>query len=616
MRKRRFMMLLAATLMLAATVFPTVTALAATDISTLAVATSKQLTITTAAGAVINPDASGHYTNVPKDAKLLVHYAFTLPDDNGLNQTDPSYVEYDYAAGDYLDVQLPYAVSFSAPSDDWSVLDKDGLQLGTLSINTSGLARITFTKYVEEHSSIAGWFSLEGSFKDGIFDAGDPVQIDIVFAGTTVTIGFKEEGEPLSISADKNGIYDATNNWITWTVTVTPNKEVKGVSVVDSFSNNQTYVPGSFKMGEDTVDDSALTITATTITYSGLTLNAATTFTYRTTPTGTAFTAETGSNENTSFTNNVNVYKDDIPYANDNATVSLNWVQKTGSVVGTSLADSRLIRWTVTVDSDGYDITGCTLTDTIPKDLNLFVDGTRPVRFGGTTLTEAATGGTPDTYTYATETDGSHTMTLYLGSVTNSGSLTFYTRVTDEAFYKINGTTTLTNSIAMDWTENHSGTPTDSYGVNVGLGLISKSAGSTVNYNDDTTNPITWTVQINRNRIDITNAVFSDTILAGQEYVADSFTINDTGGTFSYDPGTKTLQYDFGLGRTISTAYTITFQTRITDYTQLYVNQSNTSGYNQYRHAFRRRYGHCQCDFYRPSALQQPGGRQNGADRL
>ena len=108
-----------------------------------------------------------------------------------------------------------------------------------------------------------------------------------------------------------------------------------------------------------------------------------------------------------------------------------------------------------------------------------------------------------------------------------------------------------------------------------------------MNYNDDTNNPITWTVQVNRNQISISDAVFSDVINAGQEYVDGSFTINDPHdtlpdtfkGTFSYNSATKTLQYDFGSGRTITGSYTITFKTRITDYTQLNANQNNTGGY-------------------------------------
>ena len=410
-----------------------------------------------------------------------MRYAFSLPDNNGLDPADPLYAEYDYVAGDYLDVQLPYAVSFEEPTGGWNVLDESNNVMGSLTIDSGGQARITFTNYVETHSSIRGWFSLEGSFKDGIFDGGDPVQIDVVFAGTTVRIGFLEDEDELSVSADKSGTYETAANRITWRFTVTPSQAVDSLKIVDTFSNNQTYVAGSFLKGTTTIPDSALSIVAgastTTITYDNVSLGGATTFTYQTEPTSTAFTARDGQRGKTSFSSNgVDIFKDDDPLADDDANVSINWVQKSGSVVGTSAADSRLIRWTVTVDSGGYDITGCTLTDTIPKDLELFVDATHPVRFGSTNLTEAS-GGAANTYTYAAGTDGAHILTLYLDTVTNSGSLTFYTRVTDEAYYKVNGSTTMTNRIEMDWNENYSGNPSDSAGGKRGSGAPLQDGG-------------------------------------------------------------------------------------------------------------------------------------------
>ncbi len=582
MKHRHLISLLVTVLLIAVTVFPAGSALAAADVTSLAVTTDQEMRITTDAGDLISPDASGKYTNVPKDAKLYVEYAFSLPDYNeALDPEDPAY-DYNYYAGDYIDVQLPYVVAFDEPTGGWDVKDDHGNTVGVLSIDADGLARIVFTAFVESHSSITGWFSLEGTFKDGIFDAGDPVQIEVTFAGTTVEIGFHDDREPLSVSADKNGVYDPDTNRITWTVTVTPNRNLDGVTIVDTFGNNQTYVAGSFKRGAGAIDDSALTIapgTSTTqITYAGVSLNSGdTVFSYQTEPTATAFAAETGSVESVNFTNGVDVYLDDDPVADDDATVSLNWIQKSSSDVGTSLTDSRLIRWTIAVNAGGYDLSGATITDTIPKDLDLFVDSTHPIRFGSTDLTNDESHG-PNTYTLAGASD-TDILTVYLGDITATGSLVFYTRVTNDALYTGNGTTTFTNNAEFNWIGNVSGTPSDRDNEDVGQGVLSKAAGSTVNFDDDTNNIINWTVTVNRNLIDITNAIFSDTINAGQEYVADSFSINDTEGVFSYNPATHTLQYDFGTARVISNMYTIRFQTRITDYSPLYVNQANLAAY-------------------------------------
>ena len=582
MKYRRLIPVLVAALLIAVTMFPSATALAAADVSAIAVTTHQSMRITTAAGALITPDASGNYTDVPKDAKLYVEYAFSLPNFNeALDPEDPAY-DYHYFAGDYIDVQLPYAVSFSAPVGGWNVIDADTSEvMGTLTIDPDGLARIVFNDYVERYSNIEGWFNLEGTFKAGIFDVGDPVEINVAFAGTTVNIVFHDDRPAFDISADKNGTYDAEHNRINWTVTVTPNRATDDVTIVDTFSNNQTYVPGSFKRGEDAIDDADLTITpgatTTQITCAGVSLPSGDTdFSYQTEPTATAFAAETGSVESVDFHNDVAVFQDGDPYPTDNATVSINWIQKSGAVVGTSLADSRLIRWTVAVNAGGYDLTGCTITDTIPKDLVLVEnDALHPIRFGSTDLTGDGSGN-PNTYTVITGDPGDpQILIVHLGNLTGTGTLTFYTRVDNEDLYTGNSTTLFTNNAEFNWTENESSTPSDSYGVRVGQGVLSKAAGSTVNYNDATNREINWTVVVNRNLINITNAVFSDTISAGQEYVAESFSINDTEGVFGYNSGT--LTYTFGETRTISDMYTITFKTRISIDTPLYVNLSGVA---------------------------------------
>lgn len=578
-----------ALIMILLLVIPTGTVFAADNVSAHASTTTATMTVTDSGGATIAPDGSGDYKDVPKDAKVRIQYRFALLDDNGLDPADPGFAEYNYSAGDYIDVQLPYAVEFEAPSGGWNVMSNDSIPevMGTLSIDGNGLARITFTDYVETHSSIVGWFNLEGSFKDSVIDAGDPVKVVVEFAGEIINIEFKSE--PVNISSQKNGVYDPVTNEITWTFKVTASRALGSVTLVDSYSKNQTYVPESFMMGGIPVDDADLTIdtsgTNATITYiTGLPLGEST-FTYKTTPTAAAFAAETGTAENVTFTNRITVYFDGDNKAQSDANVSINWVQKSGAVAGTSLTDSRIINWTVNANASGYNIHDVVITDTIPANLELIeADATHPIRLGGVTLTADATHD-PNTYTYEAGSGGTHILTVYAGDLAASRSLTFSTRVTDESIYTKNGTTGITNSVQLGWMEQASGTPTDTGTVNVGQGVLSKSAGSQVNYNDSTTNVINWTVVVNRNSVPITGAVFTDVIPAGLEYVADSFSINDPHdtipgefkGTFTYNSGTRTLSYDFGAVREINSMYTITFRTTITNYVPLYVN--GTSSY-------------------------------------
>ncbi len=97
---------------LAVSLFLPTAALAADDVTAQTTVNTAEMTIKTSGGVVIDPDPGGGYTNVPKDARVSIEYAFALKDDNGLDPGDPSYLEYNYVAGDYIIVQLPYAVLF------------------------------------------------------------------------------------------------------------------------------------------------------------------------------------------------------------------------------------------------------------------------------------------------------------------------------------------------------------------------------------------------------------------------------------------------------------------------------------------------------------------------
>lgn len=569
--------------LLVLTIFPASTALAATDVSAQTNVTTSQMTIKTAGGVVIPPGPSGNYTNIPKDSRVFVEYAFDLLDDNGLDILDPAYEEYFYSAGDYIVVQLPYAVLFEAPPGGWNVVAEGTSDvMGVLSIDSNGVATIVFTDYVETHSSVRGWFSLDGNFKDGTFTAGDPVEIDVEFSGTVINIGFIEDPTELEISCDKEVVYDSSANEITWTITVTPNMEAMDVTITDSFSSNQVYVPNSFTAGGAPVADSELTFNSpTSFDYSVGLLSSETVFTYKTTPTETAFKEEDGTHENVSFTNSVDVYSEGDKFADDSATVSMNWIQKTGAIEGTASDEEiRTINWTVNVNNQNYSLSDAYIKDVIPAGIELVIDATHKVEVEGVEFTYAASG-SPGTYDIVNGNE----LIVNIGDITTQQTLTFSTRVTDDSLFEKNGATEFTNSAYFYWLGIMSNFPSDSYGVDVGRGVLTKTAGLRVNYLHSRDNVITWKLQINANKVDITDASFTDIIPAGLEYVADSFTINDPHdmvpgdfkGTFSYESSTRELKYDFGSGRTISEEYTATFDTTITDYTVLYVNQNNIS---------------------------------------
>ena len=130
-------------------------------------------------GNPLSPDGNGDFTNVPLDSTLTLHYEFSLPDDNG--QDDPNAKEYSYLSGDTYQIQLPNSVLFDLPSEStplWADASKTTC-LGTLTLDSNGLATITFNDYVESHSTITGWFEINGSFKSSVTGSDTPVSFEI-----------------------------------------------------------------------------------------------------------------------------------------------------------------------------------------------------------------------------------------------------------------------------------------------------------------------------------------------------------------------------------------------------------------------------------------------------
>lgn len=558
------------------------------------------LKITTAEGAPIAPtgteeDGIPVYSDIPRDAKIEIRYDFNL-------ESGTPEAPYDYEQGNYFIVNYPDVVKFDSLADT-AVRDDSDQTVGTLSLEGESGVRLTLSDYVEDKDDISGWFKINGTFNETVIGSGggDPVKYE--FAGKPIYIGFKEtEPEPPEdVDADlgKSGAYDAGTNEITWTIEVTPTTTAAGISITDEFSKNQEYVDGSFEVA------GATTPAAITIDGSGTNYKFTYSFpeeipggttkiiTYKTTPAAGAFDAENDSNESVIFRNNVKAYYNGEKKDEKNAEVSLNWIQKSGAVGdGTSDSDIRRISWKVDVNNGNYALTGAQITDTIPAGLKL-VEGT--VKINGEAVSE---GDNPGGYTIEENADESKTLVYtFAGTITAKQILTYVTELEDpNADLNSNTQKTYYNTAEFSWNEKPagSGTPSDSVGVGIGKGVISKDVdGENPDFFDQSNNVITWTVTVNSNKINITNAVLTDDVPVGLEYVGGTFDINDkTGGElngeFTYTPAASgdtdksgTLTYEFkkpssGSDRIIDSVYAMTFQTKVTadSYKALFKNGS------------------------------------------
>ncbi|GFZ29882.1 membrane protein [Clostridium zeae] len=104
---------------------------------------------------------------------------------------------------------------------------------------------------------------------------------------------------------------------------------------------------------------------------------------------------------------------------------------------------------------------------------------------------------------------------------------------------------------------------------------------------DPSTNQITWTVKVNKEKVTVKNGQVIDNIPIGQEYVKNSAAIDNGGDSskFSYQPAepgdnakTGTLKYTFP--ETINDVYKITFNTKVTDPKVFEKEGASTKEYN------------------------------------
>jgi len=556
---------------------------------------------------VIDPDTNGDYNDIPAGAKIILDYGFTLEDGS-------DDVIYDYDGNEFFTATLPEGLNFSTTSGTLvatSSVDGDydlaewTISGNTLLVELTNASEDSFSKggaANDIHTDKWGRIHIEGTFN--ALNAGDGTTETITFGSQTITIN--RQPLPMTSTLEKSGVYNASTNQITWTVTVTPpagapDQAFDGYTVVDEYSDNQAYVSESFTSGGVSILDSSLTIDSGNrkVTYEFPDTDPDTTgtqtITYKTTPTD--FSAEDGeSAEFSTYSNTVGLFRGSDPAADEaDSSVDLNWIEKTGSMVDTSATDPTVVKWVVDVTvpgTSGNSITGAEIIDVIPTDLELFTDASHPVtiKFGSDPESNVSSGTGDGEYSYSANVLTYRFASDSQPTAGTTARLTFYTRVTAAAwtaYLNTNDPISFSNSADLSWNENTTGTnPGDGFEISEGIsegGLLNKSGGSTTNYAYSVLDPgtIQWTITVNRNRVNIVNAKIVDSIPADQALLIDAshpftvsglnsetitaaastanFTYTDT-NNFSYEFPEETVGTD-----TISTQYTVTFYTRIVD---------------------------------------------------
>lgn len=559
---------------------------------------------------VISPDEDGSYSNIPAGAKIVLDYAFSLNDGNEDNT-----ITYNYTGDEYFTSILPKGLDFATTSGTIVATDTTDGNYDLATWNISGnILKIELTNDKEDTSGKGGAASenhlnkwgkvhIEGTFQ--ALNAGDDTETKITFGSQTIVI--RRQPLPMESTLSKSGRYDASTNEITWIVLVTPpqgdpDMAYDGYTLIDEFDDNQAYVADSFIANGESVKDSDASLSVDSanrkILYTFPDTDPDTTgkqtITYKTKP--TTFAAENGSSaEYASYSNTVNLKRGEDSAAEEaKASVKLDWISKSGAMAAT-MDDPTVVKWTVDVTVPGLEgksISGGTITDKIPSDMELFTDVNHPVQiqFGSSAAANVLNGtnageyeNSGDILTYRFPTDSQP-------SAGTTAVLTFYTHVTSAAwstYLNSNSGISFSNTASLNWTENNTSTePSDTYTISNGIGgggLLSKYAeGGTSDYSYSSSDPgtIHWIITVNRNNISIEKACIKDIVKAGQKILIDSThpltvtrdktttveSITSPASTTNFiyeDTNHFTYNFPGETGDTIASTYTVDYYTQI-----------------------------------------------------
>lgn len=526
---------------------------------------------------VILPNNDGVYTNIPRDAEIELYYAFDILDES---ESEPI-VEYTYAQGDTIVIQLPSQLSYVVPLSGLELKDSDtGLTIGILTVATDGTAKITLTDFVENNSGMQAWFRINGTFSEDTLNNPNNETIQLNFDGEIIEIGLQEPEAPnVTVSMTKSGVYNYDTNHMVWTVDFTTSGLIYDLEIVDTIGSNHTYVDGSLTLDNNSVLPSVVGNVWTYIFENGVTGNHQ--FKYETNPNDGVFNNETSSNKQVSFNNSVRAVKDSIEKANSSAVIQTNWIVKSGVRDG---SNPLRFNWTIIVNSADATLNNAIIVDTLPSGLTPVTgsfrlrrpDGSRVEVFSSPTVT-------PGFYTLEPQGNGTTIIRYpFDGTITDDYALEFVSEVSDPDVIANNNSVSFFNQASLVWDNEGLGIPSDGTSVGTVSGrVITKSVSSnSQNYNYLTNNQSLWTIVLNRNAINVTNARFVDTVPLGSEYVDGSFSVSPSTatGTFSYNSTTRQVEYIFD--NAVTAQVTITLRTQITDLS-LYYNNNQVNVVNR-----------------------------------
>jgi uncharacterized surface anchored protein len=382
--------------------------------------------------------------------------------------------------------------------------------------------------------------------------------------------------------------YTASTGRISWEIIVNPYKEsLENVVITDNMSVDQEYVDLTFTIkdsgGVDYLGGSLVSsVSSIVYTFPATPPNAAITDTY-------TITFETlitdpeiyENNYNQNHSNTASIALSNGTGGNENANqrVTSNVLEKT---VGDYEYDTREIEWTIIVNNNQMSLTDVLITDTIEAN-QTFIESTFSVVDNLGAVHDVSNLNLAydnvDTFTYS-----------FPGEITQKYTITYKTELTDLSLLRENQTITLENTAYLDH-DDIAGPLAVNY-------LAQKDIISEIIYKEETysggTDYIDWEIIINRNEVEVIDAVITDTFQNGlmldtstlelyNMTVADDREVSISGAAIpideadlAYDLETRT--FGFTMPTPINTAYSLRFRTYVTIKNISYTNNAQLDG--------------------------------------
>ncbi|MBB6697815.1 collagen binding domain-containing protein, partial [Clostridium algidicarnis] len=487
-------------------------------------------------------DISKSTDPISKNAEVKLTYKFAIPNQGTVKK------------GDIYTMQIPKEIQIISELNFPITID-NGDTIANVKIETDGRVTITFTEFAEKNSNVSGFFYIDTQFDPDNIGGPSPVPIKFEVGGNskpiTIDINFEQPEIP-DASAEKYGEYDASKNEITWKVIVNPEGvKVNDAEIVDNISKGQEFIPGSVTINGANADTANYNYdySSNRLTYKFQGVIATEqVITFKTKVVNPkAFESEGA----TVYEYNKVIFNHDgTSVISNEASVKIytDFIRKDGNYD----KDTKKINWTIYVNNNAQNIRNAVVKDDIPSGLT-FIPGSLKVD-GNATSDNYSLNEQVFTYTFP-------------NAISEPHKIEFSTDVSDENAFNSNTGKTYNNKATLTG-DGVPGNASDNKGVGVPTSIISKQG---TGYNA-ATGEITWKVTVNSNKISIKNAVITDDIKIGQEYVEGSATIDKDlpGGNFNYMKSsqgdlekTGTLTYSFSGD--INETYTIRFKTKVTD---------------------------------------------------